>query len=91
MRRTDTAPPRERLKSLAGVRTWHGGERAPGVHGRLDGDDALSLRTPALLALSLHLEQVGMVGQQVLDDHGVLCWVRHVNALHLTWRTNTHG
>lgn len=69
MRWTDTAPPREHVKSSVGICTWHWGERTPGVHSRLDGDDALSLRTPALLTLSLYLKQVGMVGQQVLDDH----------------------
>lgn len=66
--------------------TWHGAEGTLGVDGRLDGDDSLSLRTPALLALSLHLKQVGVVGQQVLNDHRVLRWVRYVNALHLTCR-----
>lgn len=66
--------------------TWHGAEGALGVHGGLDGDDALSLWTPALLTLSLHLKQVGVIWQQVLDDHGVLSWVCHIDALHLTCR-----
>lgn len=66
--------------------TWHRAEGALGVDSRLDGDDALSFRTPALLALSLHLKQVGVIWQQVLDDHRVLCRVCHVDTLHLTYR-----
>lgn len=68
------------------ISTWHGAEGALGVDGRLDGDDSLSLWAPALLALSLHLTYVGVVGQQVLDDHGGLRWVRHVDTLHLAYR-----
>lgn len=68
------------------VCTWHGREWTPGVNGGLDGDDALPLWTPTLLTLSLYLEQVGMVGQEVLDDHRVLRWVGHIDALHLSWR-----
>lgn len=73
-------------KEFSTILTWHGGEWTPGVNSRLDGDDALSLWTPTLLTLSLYLKQVRMVGQQVLDDHRVLCRVCHINALHLTWR-----
>lgn len=66
--------------------TWHRVEGAFGVDSRLDGDDALSFWTPALLALSLHLKQVGVIWQQVLDDHRVLSRVCHVDTLHLTYR-----
>lgn len=66
--------------------TWHRAEGALGVDSRLDSDDSLSLRTPAFLTLSFHLEQVGLVGQKLLNHHGVLRWVSDVHALHFTYR-----
>lgn len=73
-----------------GSGTWHGAEGTLGVDCRLDGDDSFSLWTPALLALGLHLEQVGVVGQQVLDDDRVLRWVRHIDAIRVTCKRR-HG
>lgn len=71
--------------------TWHGTERALWVHLGLDGDDSLPLRAPALLALRLHLEDVGVVGQQVLHHHRVLAGVGDGDPVHLSWDTQGRG
>lgn len=71
--------------------TWHGTERALRVHLGLDGDDSLPLGAPALLALCLHLEDVGVVGQQVLHHHRVLAGVGDGDPVHLSWDTQGRG
>lgn len=71
--------------------TWHGTERALRVHLGLDGDDSLPLGAPALLALRLHLEDVRVVGQQVLHHHRVLAGVGDGDPVHLSWDTQGRG
>lgn len=64
--------------------TGQGAEWALRVHLRLDGDDALALWAPALLALGPHAEHVGVVGQEVLHHHRGLAGVGDVEAIQLT-------
>lgn len=45
-----------------GQLTWQGAEWALGVHLGLNGNDTLTLWTPAFLALGPHTEHVGVVG-----------------------------
>lgn len=71
--------------------TWNRAERALRVHLGLDGDDSFPLGAPALLALCLHLEDVGVVGQQVLHHHRVLARVGDGEAVHLSWDTRGRG
>lgn len=71
--------------------TWNRAERALRVHLGLDSDDSFPLGAPALLTLRLHLEDVGVVGQQVLHHHRVLAGVGDGEAVHLSWDTRGRG